>query len=402
MESIDFTQPVNCELFNGYKPCAPFKVCPGCPDRKPIEHRILVVNLDAIGNVIQNTSLLPAIRRKYPNAHIDWLTRRQCAPALENNPYLYRVWVFDWETALVLQSMEYDLVLSCDKSRPATAFVESLKAKEKRGYGLSGNGAIRPLNPEAVHLYRMGVDDALKFNVNQRSGQDLLAEALVLPYERDEYVLELAEAERYFIDDYRHSQGLSPEEIVIGFNTGCSSGFPNKKMRLDQFVDLINRFEHTPGVRVALLGGPDETARNEEIARQVRVPVIATPTNDGLRRGILYIAACDIVVTGCTSAMHMAIGLKKHVVAWFGPSCASEVDLYGRGEKIVQKIPCSPCWKPACDDVICRDTLDIADYEARILRTMEVIRRSRTRLTPAEQDSLPRAPDEGIRAGAVA
>ncbi len=371
MNPIDFTEPVNCELFNGYKPCAPFKVCPGCPDQKPIDFRILIVNLDAIGNVIQNTSLLPAIRRKYPNAHIDWLTRRSALPVLENNPYLYRTWSFDWETVLTLQSMRYDLVLSCDKSRPATAFVESLTAGEKLGFGLAASGAIRPLNPEAVHLYRMGVDDELKFRINQRSGQDLLAEALVLPYERDEYVLELSESEKSLVREYRREHGIQPEEIVIGFNTGCSTTYPNKKLRIDQFIDLINRLRDRQGIRFALLGGPDETERNATIASRVQVPIINTPTHEGLRRGILYIAACDLIVTGCTSALHMAIGLKKHVVVWFGPSCASEVDLYDRGEKLIRDVSCSPCWKPVCGDVICRDNLDIADYANRVRRTVE-------------------------------
>lgn len=377
LEDYDFSHPVNCERFSGYKPCEPYKVCRGCADQKPVDFRILVVNLDAIGNVVQNTSLLPAIRRKYPQAHIEWLTRKMAVAALEHNPYLHRIWTFDWETALVLQHMAFDLVLSCDKSRPATALVESLNARAKVGFGLDASGAIRTLNPEAHHLYRMGIDDQLKFRANQRSGQDLLAEALCLPYERDEYVLSLSAEEQAFVEAFRHGHGIAGDEIVVGLNTGCSTTYPNKKMREDQFVDLIRHLSGEPGLRLALLGGPTETERNGAILKQVQTPVIATPTTDGLRRGILYIDACDVIVTGCTAALHMAIGRRKHVVAWFGPSCASEVDLYDRGEKIIQAVPCSPCWKPSCDDVICRDTLDIAGYASKVRAAAEAVRSQR-------------------------
>ena len=33
--------------------------------------------------------------------------------------------------------------------------------------------------------------------------------------------------------------------------------------------------------------------------------------------------------------MHMAIALRKHAVAWFGPTSAPEIDLYNRGVKLV-------------------------------------------------------------------
>ena len=45
--------------------------------------------------------------------------------------------------------------------------------------------------------------------------------------------------------------------------------------------------------------------------------------------------ACDIVVSGDSLGMHMAIGLKKWVVAWFGPTCHQEIDLYDRGAKFL-------------------------------------------------------------------
>ena len=47
--------------------------------------------------------------------------------------------------------------------------------------------------------------------------------------------------------------------------------------------------------------------------------------------------------------MHVAIGLRKYVIAWFGLSCWSEIDLYERGVKLTpEALQCAPCWKKVC------------------------------------------------------
>jgi heptosyltransferase-2 len=57
--------------------------------------------------------------------------------------------------------------------------------------------------------------------------------------------------------------------------------------------------------------------------------------------------------------MHMAIALKKWVIAWFGPTCSHEIDLYGRGVAIETKAPCSPCWKRECHKpLMCYDQVN--------------------------------------------
>ena len=56
----------------------------------------------------------------------------------------------------------------------------------------------------------------------------------------------------------------------------------------------------------------------------------------------------------------MAIALKKHTIAWFGSTCAHEIDLYDRGEKILSRVSCGPCWKRSCDkEVMCHEMLSL-------------------------------------------
>lgn len=355
-----------CKLFTGYRPCQPYKTCVECQELVPIGQRILIINLDALGHVLVTTSILPALKRKYPESHVSWITLKEAIPLLENNPYLDAVYEWGPESWLILQALEFDLVLNGDKAQKAAALAMSLKAQEKLGFGLNADGAIVPLNPEAEYVWRMGIDDQLKFRENRKTAQEILTEMFRLEYGRDRYVIHLTEEELAFCDEYKKGTGITEDDFVIGFNTGCSPFYPLKKMTIEQHVELIERiYGQLNGVKVVLLGGPGESQRNAEIKSKVGNRVISTPTELGIRKGLCFVNVCDLVVSGDTLGMHMAIGLGKWVVAWFGLSCPQEVDLYDRGVKIVSQVDCAPCWKRECESQICIWQLDLDEmFEA--------------------------------------
>ena len=97
--------------------------------------------------------------------------------------------------------------------------------------------------------------------------------------------------------------------------------------------------------------------------------VVNTPTRDGLRRGVCYENICDIVVTGDSFGMHLAIALKKYVIAWFGLSCWTEIDLFDRGVKLFNAdLACSPCWRKDCPfNLECIQMVDLDRIVAEVL-----------------------------------
>jgi ADP-heptose:LPS heptosyltransferase len=342
--------PSECKHFTGYKPCFPGTRCyETCVDYDPIGTRILLINLDAMGNVLVTTTILPAIKKRYPESTITWLTEEKTAPLLQDNPYIDRVMAWTPEGWLILNQLEFDVVMNVDKSVRSGAMTMAVRSKQKMGFGINGNGQIIPLNPEARENYLLGLDDQLKFKENIKTVSHLECEEFALPYQRDEYVLTLTAEERAFCDHYMREHGLDGGKVIVGLNTGCSELFPNKKMTIDQHVVLIERLSHLDGVKILLLGGPEDTQRNAEIARLVGERVHSTPTTEGVRRGICYENLCDMVITGDSFGMHLAIALGKFVIVWFGVSSPNEIDLFDRGTKLVPEgLSCSPCWKQTC------------------------------------------------------
>lgn len=341
----------DCKNFSGYKPCYPYYNCleDGCKDNKKFGKKILLISLEAMGSVLMTTAQLPAIKRKYPESTIYWLTLKNSADILKYNKYIDKIFTLDYENLLMLNSIEFDVIMNADKSIKAGALMVQLKGKEKLGFGINNNFQIIPLNEGALYNYKLGLDDNLKFKINQKTGQEILAETFELNYQRDEYVFEFSEDELKFINEYKTKMNISENDEIIGFNTGCSLLFPNKKMTIEQHIILIEKFLSYNRFKIMLLGGPEDTERNQTIAELFDGKVINTPTTEGIRKGACYESIPHVIITGDSFGMHLAIALKKYVIAWFGLSCWTEIDLYDRGIKLYPEgLFCAPCWKREC------------------------------------------------------
>ena len=353
----------DCKRFTGYKPCFPDHNCweDGCKENIPTGTKILIINLDAMGDVLMTTAQLPGMKRKFSESTIYWITLKNTAPLLYHNQFVDHVFEYNAESIPILQQLKFDFVMNVDKSQRSCALLNSVGAKRKLGFGLNENGKIIPVNEGAFYNYNLGMDDYFKFKVNTRTGQDYLAETFELENKYAEYVFNFSDEEKSFIQNYKDKVGIRDSDFVVGFNTGCSLLYPNKKMTIEQHIYLIDQMLKKSKYKIALFGGPEDTERNAEIYSNFTGKIINTPTTGGVRKGACYESIADIVITGDSFGMHLAIALKKFVIAWFGVSCWTEIDLYDRGIKLFhENLECSPCWKKKCPyDLECIKMIDL-------------------------------------------
>ncbi len=353
---------IHCRNFSGYKPCGLSESCDRntCEHYDEVRHHIVIIHLGALGAVLRSTALLPAIHRTYRKATVTWITQAPADQLLQNNPLIDRVYTVSYENQLQWQALESDAVFCIDKSLIAAGIAQTLKTKELRGFKTLGpTGAILPANPEARDLWHLGLSNKKKFFENTKTENQLTHEALKLgEYKRDEYVYQFTGLENEIIRTRRELWAPN-KEYLIGLNTGCSGVIPYKKLTVEYQRSLINQIAKKYGrtARVVLLGGSEDEKRNREIS--AGMDVISSSVLRGLRDGLMSIAACDMVISGDSLGLHMAIALKKWCIAWFGPTCAQEIDLYDRGVKIKTRAACSPCWKRVCDrQPMCYDLVD--------------------------------------------
>jgi heptosyltransferase-2 len=216
------------------------------------------------------------------------------------------------------------------------------------------------------------LDDEAKFRDNEKSYPQLIHEALGLAYRAHGYQLYPGPRERELAARVWLSQGVGNDEIVIGLNTGAGCVFANKSWRPSQFAQLARMARDRFGWRAALLGGPDEAPTNSALAAAYPDIVDTGSDHDELTFAAV-VERCNVVVTGDTMAMHVAIARRVPVVALFGPTCSQEIDLFGRGSKVRTGLACSPCYRRTCDESPnCMDEIDIRRVLAEVERWVTV------------------------------
>ncbi len=369
---------LDCRHFIGDRPCRFKRVCEGCDQYSPMGKRILIVKLAAIGDVLRTTPLLSGLKRAYPQSHVTWVADREALPLLKNNPHIDRLLSFDFPSLLPLEMETFDLVIGLEKEPRGAALASKVQAGEKRGFGLGPEGSVYPLNRASEYAFFLGLSDDLKFHGNQKTYPELIFEAAELDYRKDEYLLFISPQDRAFAEAFAKRVGLKKDDTVIGLNTGAGDVFANKAWTLEGYLHLIEGLKPDRKIRLLLLGGPKEKERNRKILRKAKGAVIDAGCENTLGQFSALVDLCDLVVTGDTTAMHLAIGLKKKVVPIFGPTCGQEIELYGRGEKIISSLSCAPCYRRSCSIVPnCMEAISTEEVMRRIRSLLPDRKRAR-------------------------
>ena len=357
---VNISYSPNCRYFLGDQPCKFKRTCSKCPQYNPMGQRILIVKLAAIGDVIRTTPILSGLKRAYPCSHITWVVDKEAYPLLKSNPYIDRLLTFDFSSLLPLELETFDLIIGLEKDSRGAALVSKLKAHVKKGFGYGSEGNIYPINRASEYAFLLGLDDELKYYQNKKTYPETIFEMAELNYQKDEYQLFLSQEDKDFAKIFAKVY-LGEEKKVIGLNTGTGNGFVNKAWTVEGYIQLINQLQKD-SIHLLLLGGPNEKERNAKIGWEVckaNGKTITSGCENTLGQFAALINLCDVVVSGDTMALHIAIALKKKVVAIFGPSCPQEVELYGRGEKVVTSISCAPCSRRECENKpSCMDTIN--------------------------------------------
>ncbi len=359
--SAVYNEKMNCRHFSGYKPCELFHQCDhACPFFEEVTEAVVFIHLGALGSVVRSTALMKALRTKHPRAHITWVTDDLALPLLVGVPFVDEVSGLKPRDLLRLQARTWNYAYVVDKCLVAAGLAKLLRPQRLLGFTADSLGKIVPANSEAKELYSLGLDNELKFRGNHKTELQLIHEALALGvFCRDDYALPLTINEEQVRQE--RNQSWAAGGFVIGINVGCSGQIAHKKLSVQFQREIVASLARVPRVQVVLLGGGVEDERR---AQQVGVglPVVLSPMSLGLRDGLVSVAACDVVLSGDSLGMHMAISQNKFVIAWFGPTCAHEIDLFERGVKILSKASCAPCWKRSCDkEVMCYDQVPLPE-----------------------------------------
>lgn len=336
----------DCLHFLGHIPCKPHKEqgfhCENCTAYTPIEKKILIIKLGAMGDVIRTTPLITRYKKLYPHAKFTWIT---LFPDILPKGEIHEVYKLGVEANLYVTNTEWDIAINLDKEKEASALLKMVSAKEKYGFILK-DGATQPVNDLAQHKFDTGLfDDVSKANTKNYCTE--IFEICGLEYAGEPYLLD-NHADKGFVWD------LDRSKPIVGLNTGCGDRWTTRLWSIENWVELAKMIEKS-GFTPLLLGGSQEHDRNLAIQKGSGACYLG---NYPLQQFINLIDQCDLVVTQVTMGMHLTLGLGKKIVLMNNIFNAHEFDLFGKGAIVQPPKACKCFYRGSCiDGDSCMETL---------------------------------------------
>jgi len=314
---------------------------------------ILILKTGALGDVLRTTSILPGLHARYPQARVTWVTAPGAVDLVQGHPQVARTLSLRPDDAEGAQRLgrelgsQWDRVISLDDELPLCALATTLADPTARPGVLSGawlrEDGERAYTPDVGPWFDMGLlsvhgkarADELKVE-NTESHAAIYARMLGI--ELGEPELPLGAAAEAFGARFRARHGVDGSRLWIGLNTGSGGRWESKKLSVERTVELARTLDggSPQGLGFVLLGGPEERERNEAIGAALGTGLrwVDAGTDNGLLDFAAIIDGLDLLITSDSLALHVAVARRVPVLAFFAPTSAAEIELYGRGEKV--------------------------------------------------------------------
>lgn len=281
--------------------------------------RVCVIKPSAFGDVIQSLPLLPALRKRFPDAEISWVINRELSDLLEGHPDLSQVVPFerkgslrDWRRLMRrLRKANFDLVFD-------------LQGLLRTGFmTMATNAPVRV----GLETTREGSHLACTLTIPD-SGKSVPAHER---YWRVAEVLGVGSLPRetcIHTSDEDKEWSLQALDSISGPILAIHPGarWVTKLWPLESFAVVACRAARQYGFELVIVGGPAERARCEELETTIRrihptakVRNLAGATH--LKQLTALLGRIDLLLTNDSGPMHLAAGIGKPVLGVF--TCTS-------------------------------------------------------------------------------
>ena len=312
--------------------------------------RLLVIKLSSLGDIAH---ALPAVRalKDRTGAAIDWVVQPEYAALLACCPDVERTILFPRRNFVrgffpflrELRRERYDVIVDLQG-----LLKSALVARLAHGTRRAGPAWAR----EAAHWF-YDAQPVRTLGARRHAVEEAVAVAnLVAPGEGrpPEPRLNFPEAE---------SDGSPGPHVAFA----PFSRWETKNWPLEKFAELGRRLAAEMGCRIRIVGGRDDEAQGEELARQIGERAKNLCGKTDLPGLCSLLKSMDLLVCVDSGPMHWADALGVPIVALFGATDPARTGPFRQLDHVVAKpgLACRPCHSRTCvrNDLACLHTLDV-------------------------------------------
>ena len=324
--------------------------------------RILIVNVNWIGDTLFSTPFIRAVREAYPDSHIACLLHPRCKEILELNPRLDEIIIYDEEGVHKSLLGKLKLVISLSKKKFDTAFLLHRSFTKALIVFLAGIKARigYPTKRRAMLLTKMAEPPAGEAHKVEYF-LDIARASGMTPKSRS-YEFFINDTHKKFITNLLREAGISDKDTIVVL---CPGGnWDPKRWPKENFARLADMLSEKSGAKIVISGAKKDMGLAEEIKGMMKARPVITAGRTTLKDLAALFSCASLVIANDTGPMHLAVAMKAKTIGLFGPTSPAITGPYGEGcYKVISKNDtCDiPCYDFSCIDNRCMAAIKVSD-----------------------------------------
>ena len=260
--------------------------------------KFLIIRFSSIGDIVLTTPVIRCLRKKYPEAEIHYLTKKQFHPVLAANPYITKFHFLEdnlQDTISELQKEKYDYIIDLHKNLRSLRVKRALKIT---------SFSFDKLNFEKWMIVNLKINKLPDIHIVDR----YMEAVKTLGVEND------GEGLDYFISEKEISDAILPihKNSYIAFAIGANHA--TKRLPENKIAELCGKIEH----KIILLGGKDEKEIGERLNNLYPEKIINYCGKININESAYVVKNAACVITHDTGMMHIAAAFKKRIISVWG------------------------------------------------------------------------------------
>jgi heptosyltransferase II len=326
--------------------------------------RILVVNVNWLGDVLFSTVSLKAIRDRYPDAYLACLIVPRCREILEDSPDLNELIIYDEDGlqrgllgkikfVLFLKRKHFDTAFFFHRSSTRLLLCFLAGIPERIGYWRKKTGFLltRKIESPPSIIHRADYFT----NLIEKSGIEV--------HDRNCRFF-ISQGTKEKISQILKKENIKKDDFLIAVNPG--GNWHLKRWSIENFAKLADELMEKYKAKVIITGASSDLKLAESITdRMKNNPVIACGKTSLKELAALF-KFSDLVISGDSGPLHIAVCSQTPTIALFGPTSPAITGPYTTEKsslRIIQKdTGCPiPCYKLDCKDNKCMKAIEVED-----------------------------------------
>jgi len=351
----------------------------GMKRRYPRKKKVLLVNITRLGDMLQATPTIAGIKQENPDCHITVLVEKQVEDVCHILPHIDQVIGIDlgfacralaaegsgiidayqYVSSLVdrLKAEEFDYCLNMSSSAYTAILLRLLGIQNTGGWSSDEEG-YRVIESEWTRLFATSVHHQNR-QFNSLNLVDVFRCSADVEQHPRKLLVQIEPAAKEHCQKLLSEAGFTNTGPLIAVQAGASQA--KRQWSPARFVEMVRLLDKKYNARIVLTGAPKELSIvNPIVEGCASSNVLSIVGKTSIPQLAAMLSLCDVLVTGDTGPMHIAVAAGTPVVSMFLASAYGfETGPYSEGNLVLQPVigcgPCNPnkpCSKPDCHDML--------------------------------------------------